>query len=86
VTRRGGTISAYVNQWTKRGRAIDLAGANNEVGAAAATVAEAKALAVAEDAEEDDERGEDAVQLWLAALAAAEHASEPVVRTVEQSD
>jgi hypothetical protein len=38
------------------------------------------------DAEEDDEPGDDAVQMWLEAPTAAESTSEPVVRTVAESD
>jgi hypothetical protein len=38
------------------------------------------------DAEEDDELGDDEAQMWLEALSAAEPTSEPMVRTVAESD
>jgi hypothetical protein len=49
-------------------------------------VAEAKAVADAEDTEEDDESGEDDLQLWPDAPVTVEHTPEAALRTIEQND
>jgi hypothetical protein len=70
----------HINQSGNNHKPVEAAVVEAEV-----AIADVLAVTDAENTEEDDELGRNAMEMWLEALIDAESTSEPVVRTIAES-